>query len=73
MTSYLAYFSTKQEQRIAAQIVQVVIAGNSVKIPGGLLNGQVTVLFFSLLSELFVPITLLAIFCWSPKFKSQDA
>lgn len=30
-----------QEQCMAAQIVQVVIAGNSVEIPRGLLNGQV--------------------------------
>lgn len=32
---------TEQEQGIAAQIVHVVIAGNSVEIPRGLLNGQV--------------------------------
>ena len=37
---------TEQEQSIAAQIVQVVIAGNSVEIPHGLLNGQVSILFF---------------------------
>lgn len=31
----------KQEQLSAAQIVQVVVAGNSVEIQNGLLNGQV--------------------------------
>lgn len=36
--------STKQEQGIAAEIVHVVIAGNSVEIPRNLLNGQVTIL-----------------------------
>ncbi|KAG5555533.1 hypothetical protein RHGRI_006245 [Rhododendron griersonianum] len=34
------YLGDEKEQSIAAQIVQVVIAGNSVEIPGGLLNGQ---------------------------------
>ncbi|KAF7147219.1 hypothetical protein RHSIM_Rhsim03G0006000 [Rhododendron simsii] len=34
------YLGDEKEQNIAAQIVQVVIAGNSVEIPGGLLNGQ---------------------------------
>lgn len=33
--------SIDQEQSIAAQIVQVVIAGDSVEVPHGLLNGQV--------------------------------
>lgn len=45
---YLAYFvesSIGQEQGIAAQIVHVVIAGNSVAVPRGLLNGQVTQLY----------------------------
>ena len=37
----LPNFSSKQEQGIAAEIVQVVIAGNLVEIPHGLLNGQV--------------------------------
>lgn len=32
-----------QEQGIAAQIVNVVICGNSVEIPRGILNGQVEV------------------------------
>lgn len=35
---------TQQEQGIAAQIVHVVIAGNSVDMPRGLFNGQVTLL-----------------------------
>jgi hypothetical protein len=39
-------FLTEQEQGIAAEIVHVVIAGNSVEIPLGLLNGQVRVLYF---------------------------
>jgi DNA polymerase delta subunit 2 len=42
-------FLTEQEQGIAAEIVHVVIAGNSVEIPLGLLNGQVRVLYFSCL------------------------
>lgn len=40
----LAYFATmlaEQEQGIAAAIVHVVIAGNSVEIPRGILNRQV--------------------------------
>lgn len=34
---------TEQEQGIAAQIVHVVICGNSVEIPRGILNGQVEI------------------------------
>lgn len=45
--AYLAYLKSlnDQEQGIAAEIVHVVFAGNSVEIPSGLLNGQVTVLY----------------------------
>ncbi|CAN4106406.1 unnamed protein product [Withania somnifera] len=34
------HLGDEQEQNIAAQIVQVIIAGNSVEVPHGLLNGQ---------------------------------
>ena len=37
--SFLSFI--EQEQHSAAQIVQVVVAGNSVQIQHGLLNGQV--------------------------------
>ena len=37
--SFLSFI--EQEQQSAAQIVQVVVAGNSVQIQHGLLNGQV--------------------------------
>lgn len=39
----------QQEQDLAAQIVQVVIAGNSVEYPRGLLNGQVMSLILNIL------------------------
>jgi hypothetical protein len=38
--------STGQEQSIAAEIVHIVVAGNSIEIPSGLLNGQVIHLLF---------------------------
>lgn len=42
-TPYISYFwHIGQEQNLASQIVHVVIAGNSVELPRGLLNGQVT-------------------------------
>ena len=49
--AYLAYLISlnDQEQGIAAEIVHVVLAGNSVEIPLGLLNGQVSVLYLSCL------------------------
>lgn len=37
----LTLYNIEQEQGIAAQIVHVVIAGNSIEVPRGLLNGQV--------------------------------
>ncbi|KAL7230108.1 hypothetical protein ACSBR2_008608 [Camellia fascicularis] len=42
------HLGDETEQSIAAQIVQVVIAGNSVEIPLGILNGQVTHFIFSM-------------------------
>lgn len=50
-----------QEQGIAAQIVQVVIAGNSVDYPRGLLNGQVTRLMLISLLEDDLSATLLSL------------
>lgn len=41
----LTLYNVEQEQGIAAQIVHVVIAGNSIEVPRGLLNGQVTHLY----------------------------
>jgi len=43
LSDCLAYFAmlAEQEQGIAAEIVHVVIAGNSVEIPHGILNRQV--------------------------------
>lgn len=41
--------SLYQEQGMAAQIVQVVIAGNSIEFSRGLLNGQVTASMCSLI------------------------
>lgn len=38
--------STGQEQSIAAEIVHIVVAGNSIEIPSGLLNGQVILIIF---------------------------
>lgn len=48
-----------QEQCIAAKIVQVIIAGNSVEISRGLLNGQVTFLYPSSMEKLLkgLPVT----------------
>ena len=66
--SYLLTLQTsqiEQEQIIAAQIVQVVIAGNSVEIPHGLLNGQVPIFFFHIPSELTIRRIFLLICCWS--------
>ena len=53
ITNFLE-LKNEQEQGIAAQIVQVVIAGNSFEIPRELLNGQVRKVTHVL--DIFAPI-----------------
>lgn len=82
MTIYLIFcypvnVPLEKEQNIAAQIVQVVIAGNSVEVPHGLLNGQVLIFSFVLvvnlqrrnfcspMPELLTFEIFLFFFCWS--------